>query len=99
MSKIRKSSQKSLRQVQREVIFRQQGGRCAYCNCQMILKTKGARRDAPLPANFATLDHRLAKALGGGDQIDNLVVSCHRCNNAKSLVEYRSSQSQLGYRP
>ena len=98
MGKFRNTAKRNDRAVQREVLFRQQNGRCVYCGCQMILKTKGCGNDGRLPKNFATLDHKLARALGGTDRIDNLVVACHACNNKKSADEYRAHQVQIGYR-
>lgn len=99
MSKRCNMARKSERAIQREVLFRQQGGRCAYCSCQMTMKRPGGRNStSPLPKNFATLDHKTARALGGTDHISNLVVACHACNNGKSAVEYREHQRQIGYR-
>lgn len=34
-----------------------------------------------------TLDHKVARAHGGRNRIDNLQMLCERCNFAKSLVE------------
>lgn len=99
MSNRRTTAKKSQRAVQREVLFRQQGGLCHDCGCQMTMKRPGGKKSwAPLPKNFATLEHKLARSLGGTDHISNLVVSCHACNNGKSAVEYREHQRQIGYR-
>lgn len=99
MSKGRTTVKKSQRAIQREVLFRQQGGLCHDCGCEMTMKRPGGRTSTlPLPKNFATLEHKLARALGGTDHISNLVVSCHGCNNRKSAAEYRQHQVQLGYR-
>ena len=35
---------------------------------------------------FPQLDHRTPKSLGGGNSIDNLVLSCRRCNRDKSAT-------------
>jgi len=95
----RNTARKSERSVIREVLFQQQGGRCAHCECAMTLKRRGGRNStAPTPRNLATLDHKVARSLGGTDAVDNLVVACHRCNNRKSADEYREHQRVLGYR-
>jgi len=99
VSKSRNTAKKSERSVIREVLFQQQGGRCAYCDCVMVLKRRGSRNStSPAPRNLATLDHKIARSLGGTDAVDNLVVACHGCNNRKSADEYREHQRVLGYR-
>jgi 5-methylcytosine-specific restriction endonuclease McrA len=49
------------------------GGKCFYCAKSSATETS---------INF-TLDHIEAKALGGKDDISNLVVACKPCNSAK----------------
>ena len=98
MVKSRKTAKISHRALQREVLFRQQRGLCAYCGKQMELHQKRGDRCAPLAKNTATLDHKVARSLGGTDEISNLVVACHGCTNLKSAGAYRLHQVQLGYR-
>lgn len=48
----------------------QQNPRCFYCQ-------------SPVDWDGATLDHVLPKAKGGTDAIENLVLACRKCNQAK----------------
>lgn len=41
----------------------------------------------PLRPDTLTIDHTLARALGGADSPDNLQATCVRCNNLKSRLE------------
>ncbi len=51
----------------RDRIFDRDGRVCAYC---------GSSEDL-------SVDHILPKSLGGGDEEENLVTSCSRCNSMK----------------
>jgi hypothetical protein len=72
----------------RERLFHRQGGRCFWCNCQMIMRNRiGGGR---LRANEVTIDHlrdRLDTTRQDpcyGEQ--RLVAACYRCNNGRSKV-------------
>jgi hypothetical protein len=55
------------------------GGHCAYCGIELEL-------------NNWTIDHVQAKSRGGGNELSNLMPSCHRCNQykkAKTVSEFR----------
>lgn len=41
----------------------------------------------PLTPETMTIDHAVARALGGADSPDNLQAVCQRCNNLKSRLE------------
>lgn len=41
----------------------------------------------PLRPDTLTIDHALARALGGADSPENLQATCVRCNNLKSRLE------------
>lgn len=41
----------------------------------------------PLRPDTLTIDHTLARALGGADSPENLQATCIRCNNLKSRLE------------
>jgi len=41
----------------------------------------------PLTSETMTIDHTVARALGGVDSPDNLQAVCQRCNNLKSRLE------------
>ena len=56
----------------RREVFERSGGRCHYCDCALTLD--GAWH----------VEHQLPRALGGSDDIMNLVAACAPCNLAKS---------------
>lgn len=55
------------------------GVNCHWCG--IVCSGKDNELDAP------TIDHLLAQVLGGKNNIENLVISCRKCNNSKSLAE------------
>lgn len=58
-----------------------QKGKCIYCKQNTflcIVDVDGNREDS------ATLDHKIPKSKNGGNDLDNFVVSCQRCNRIKS---------------
>lgn len=64
----------------RTSIFKRDGGRCAYCDCELQ------------PDRFH-VDHVHPVALGGGNEPGNLVATCPPCNmskGAKTLEEWLS---------
>ncbi|WP_370644505.1 HNH endonuclease [Methylorubrum sp. B1-46] len=55
-----------------------QGGRCFYCQCEMVeepVKGQGRRE--------LTLDHLLPTSRGGAHHWENVVAACITCNGAK----------------
>jgi 5-methylcytosine-specific restriction endonuclease McrA len=61
--------------------------RCALCG-------------RPLRPDTLTIDHTLARALGGADSPENLQATCVRCNNLKSRLEGAvQSQRETGQDP
>ena len=65
---------KWIRPVRRRAIYRRDGNACVYC-----------RRPPPL-----TLDHLVPRALGGGNETENLVTCCRSCNRARSTLPLRA---------
>ena len=53
--------------------------RCPCCNVQLVWK---ANREN-VQRNLATVDHMVAKSLGGPDTSDNMFVMCRRCNEER----------------
>lgn len=54
----------------RENVWKRDGGRCAYCKCDLRYKD-------------STLDHIYPKSKGGPDVWGNLAIACHECNHKK----------------
>ena len=59
----------------KKILVERDGLRCHYCDYLMSYEE-------------AQVDHILAKARGGTDAPNNLVLACSRCNNLKSTLCY-----------
>lgn len=57
----------------RWLVFSRDGYRCRYC---------GSRP----PAVALVIDHRIPVALGGTDELSNLITSCEDCNSGKGAI-------------
>ena len=68
----------------RKSIGAAQGNRCVYC---AVTLTWDVRRQPHAPT-CATLEHIVPKTMGGADQMSNLAVSCHRCNNQRGSTPH-----------
>lgn len=71
----------------RRDIFSKASGRCHYCNSVLVLD--GAWH----------VEHMLPRALGGGDEIGNLVAACVPCNLAKrdrTAIEFVTQGQAFG---
>ncbi len=60
------------------------GDACPTCNARMHFEMKFRKH-----RHYATLDHILARSLGGDNSLSNIAVVCAFCNNLKSKDEYR----------
>lgn len=58
-----------------EIAKRDGGWYCHYCKREMDKWT-------------LTLDHKVPRCRGGTSQLENLVLSCHFCNNKKRDLDY-----------
>lgn len=57
-------------------LFNQQGGCCAWCGKDMVLRGDRDR--------MATVDHVIPKRAGGANRLFNMVAACYPCNNQKA---------------
>ncbi|MGB3329173.1 MAG: HNH endonuclease [Thermomicrobiales bacterium] len=55
------------------VVSMKSGGHCWYCGKQLQYRKR-------------TLDHIVPRQHGGTNSLDNLVIACHRCNQAKGCM-------------
>lgn len=62
--------------------FEEQDGKCGYCGDAITMEK-------------AVCDHRVPYAEGGLTELDNLVVSCRRCNADKSALKYEEWERVL----
>jgi 5-methylcytosine-specific restriction endonuclease McrA len=70
-------------------VFERDGGRCRYCDMD-FLKSFASYQNS-------SVDHVIARSVGGSDHIDNLALCCHGCNsrlsrasNLRTVEERRS---------
>lgn len=63
------------------MIFAKFQGRCIHCGCQVHIPDRFEKKHQP---DRAVMDHRIARAIGGGDGFDNIQLSCQNCNLKKS---------------
>ena len=63
----------------RERLWARQSGRCHYCDQLMTMRHYDARGHDVGPTD-ATIEHLVPRALGGSNELPNLVAACRRCN-------------------
>lgn len=73
--KLRKKMSKE-RKTTRKELLRRDGNKCHYCPKQCHCKD-------PLHKDYATIDHKIPRSRGGLGILDNLVIACMECNQAK----------------
>jgi CRISPR/Cas system Type II protein with McrA/HNH and RuvC-like nuclease domain len=72
----------------RYTLYIRQKGRCAYCN-ELFNNPDGT------PRLQQTLDHKLAKAKGGGNKMSNLALVCSTCNALKAdITSYAEAEER-----
>jgi len=76
------SPRKSLSKKTRFEVFKRDGFVCQYCGSKP-------------PSVVLHVDHIVAVAAGGGNEMDNLVTSCSSCNQGKSDRDLRVAPQSL----
>jgi 5-methylcytosine-specific restriction endonuclease McrA len=69
---------RQLRRLLLVAVSRRDGTLCHYCQVPTILTRDGHPRRR-------TLDHVIPQALGGTDEMENLVLCCSSCNSRKGV--------------
>lgn len=75
------------------------GPGCHYCGRDLDAEramTEGYT--GPMPPWWPTKDHKLPKAAGGHDALENLLLSCFTCNNQKADTPYEDYVERLARR-
>jgi 5-methylcytosine-specific restriction endonuclease McrA len=62
----------------RTVVSEAQNHKCCWCGRDTITK--------PNKSNSATLEHIIPRANGGTDDLDNLAMSCNKCNGKRGIL-------------
>lgn len=78
MARTRNQGSKWVRPAKRLAIYLRDGCRCAFCG-----------RDASMGA-VLTLDHLIARHLGGSNHESNLITACRSCNSSKQDATMRA---------
>lgn len=65
---------------------------CYYCDKATYVTNKV---HSNYQHNKRTIDHVVARALGGTNERKNLVLSCEECNNKKSVEEQKLYYKKL----
>ena len=82
MSEYKSISSKSLRRR----IYDKTNGRCAYCGCELTMKSM-------------QIDHVIPRASGGGDDEDNLLPACRSCNHRKGTSTLETFRWEVARAP
>jgi 5-methylcytosine-specific restriction endonuclease McrA len=87
-SELRANPPSSIRSIpkRRKQIFDEAGGKCHYCATPLTLDGKWH------------IEHKMPKALLGGDEPSNLVASCVSCNHKKKDKTDIEFKAQIGSR-
>ena len=96
----------------REKLFKEQGGRCHWCDEPMQLGPYPSKAEGPLPDDLATFEHlddRLSSERGAynRDNVIRVVLACSACNHKRGKESYatltlqdlwkRSGRAPLAY--
>jgi 5-methylcytosine-specific restriction endonuclease McrA len=75
-----------------EAVWARDGGACSYCGVPVRRLAKGLH-GAP---DLATLDHVQPRSQGGRLSLDNLVLACRACNNARGTQDAERFRAERG---
>lgn len=70
VKKKKKKKQESQSRRRRRRLFKTRDPICHYCKVELTLKD-------------STVDHKIPRSRGGGNEDENLVLCCHTCNQDK----------------
>lgn len=67
----------------RKRLFHEQGGKCYWCRCQMVLPKGFIKYPPPNQATIDHLDDRFSELRGTLGGQERTVVACRKCNNKR----------------
>ena len=88
---------KKISKQQREAVFNKYGGRCAYCGCELTLRTMQV--DHIKAVYTSSLENNNVETQD--DSFDNLNPSCRQCNFYKgtlNIEQFRNKIKTILYR-
>ena len=65
-----------------QALIERDGTKCHYCEVELVFNYSG------YVENGYSIDHVLAKAEGGTEDLDNLLLACRSCNSRKGRRDY-----------
>lgn len=76
-----------MRKAKLRFVFERDRKRCNWCDrVTRIVKPKAGHNP---PSDMATIDHIVTKLRGGGDNPENVMLACFRCNNRRGNTDAR----------
>lgn len=93
------ASRNAYKKRRRLALFKEQGGCCYWCKCEMVLPPATALpRGQKLPANTLTLDHLRDRFHPGRQQPargdKRYVAACWQCNAERGQVAQRAQPAE-----
>ena len=82
---------KRISKQQREAVFNKYGGRCAYCGCELTLRTMQVDHIKAVYAS--SLENNGVEAQE--DNLENLNPSCRQCNFYKGTLDIEQFRKKI----
>ena len=82
---------KKISKQQREAVFNKYGGRCAYCGCELTLRTMQV--DHIKAVYISSLESNNVETQD--DSFDNLNPSCRQCNFYKGTLDIEQFRNKI----
>ena len=82
---------KRISKQQREAVFNKYGGRCAYCGCELTLRTMQV--DHIKAVYTSSLENNNVETQD--DSFDNLNPSCRQCNFYKGTLDIEQFRNKI----
>lgn len=72
----------------RQHLHNKQGGKCYYCNVDMVFCGPTTAKKRGCQRLMTTVDHLTPQSQGGTHDLNNLVAACYRCNSKRGIMPY-----------
>lgn len=91
MSKAPRPTTQRRRKI-RSILRSKQGGKCCYCERDMLVWGKPVPKGGP-PKEVETIEHLHRLDDGGTNALDNLALSCFECNVGRGSLDWLTYKS------